>query len=181
MARKGRKMKEQEDPKKLLLERIKKMPSGCWEWQGYKHTSGYGAIMFGAKAWVASRLSWTVFRSSIPTGMLVCHTCDNPPCINPAHLWLGTYKQNSDDKISKKRDFHPSRPRVLSEQKVRAILAEPLTVSNLKLSKKYKMCNSAIGRVRSNKIWKHIQRDKAKLQIYLEHWKNMGHFSKRLK
>jgi hypothetical protein len=72
--------------------------AGCWEWQGPRDAGGYGTL------WVAKvgsrrahRLSWMLTHGDIPHGLQVRHECDNPPCVNPAHLRLGTHADNMDD------------------------------------------------------------------------------------
>lgn len=73
---------------------------GCWEWSRGRSKDGYG---IGTNKIGAHRLSWILHFDSIPEGLYVCHECDNPPCVNPSHLWLGTHKQNMEDKTSKGR------------------------------------------------------------------------------
>jgi hypothetical protein len=79
---------------------------GCWTWTGSKTTAGYGLIWNGkdtsAPVYV-HRLSWELHFGEIPDGLSVCHRCDNPTCVRPDHLFLGTDKDNSDDKITKGR------------------------------------------------------------------------------
>lgn len=73
-------------------------PDECWEWQAYRDPNGYGRIGFAGRSnTTASRVSWALQVGPIPEGLFVLHHCDNPPCVNVRHLYVGTPKQNMRD------------------------------------------------------------------------------------
>jgi len=78
----------------------------CWEWLGSTSTSGYAQLRWRGKTRFASHVSLTLFGRPRPDGMCALHTCDNPICVNPNHLWWGTQKDNVDDCIAKGRHDH---------------------------------------------------------------------------
>ena len=105
---------------------------GCWMWDAADGgSSPYGVILRNGRPDKAHRVSWVLcHKSEVPEGMLVCHHCDNPKCVNPSHLFLGTAKDNADDMMRKGRgrsvnwrgEEHP-RTR-LSEDDVRSIKSQ---------------------------------------------------------
>lgn len=95
------------EPMKRLMDNIKVMPNGCWEWQKHCFWDGYGVIRItqdGArKLMKAHRFAWELFNGPIPDGMDVLHDCDNPPCCSPFHLFLGDHLANMTDMKNKGR------------------------------------------------------------------------------
>lgn len=86
-----------------LLGRVQVDENGCWRWQGGKFSNGYGAFCFENRTQKTHRASWLLHRGPIPAGLLVCHSCDVRDCVNPAHLFLGSAKDNQQDMVAKER------------------------------------------------------------------------------
>ncbi len=129
----------------------------CWEWTCNKR-GGYGRFKVEGKLYTATRLMWRLSRGTDPMGHLICHTCDNPSCCNPAHLFLGTDADNNADKEQKARGKHPvgkdNGLAKLSEEDVINIFTS--SGSNRVLAKKYHVTDVAISCIRHRKTWTHI-------------------------
>lgn len=78
----------------------------CWIWQRSKDKDGYGYIKKDKKTHKAHRISYEIHNGPVPEDKWVLHTCDNPSCVNPEHLWLGTAQENNDDMVAKGRQNH---------------------------------------------------------------------------
>ena len=90
----------------------RRAPAECWLWQGKTQSGGYGVIWFGGKGGktiYAHRLAYLIATGIDPVGNAVCHRCDNPTCVNPDHLFLGTIAVNVQDMIAKGRNRIPDR------------------------------------------------------------------------
>lgn len=138
-----------------------KRKPGCWEWIGYRDPNGYGRMDVGDRPMLAHRVSYLVHYGSIPDGMAVLHKCDEPKCVNPEHLFLGTQADNVRDMHAKgrarKRALRGSEHGMakLDGKKVRAIRAwqGPLKV----IAERYGITAATACDVRKRKTWKHIE------------------------
>ena len=83
--------------------RVVKHDAGCWIWTGARNPAGYGGFNVRRQQRLAHRVAWTMERGAVPDGLCVLHRCDNPPCVNPDHLFLGTQLDNVADMIDKGR------------------------------------------------------------------------------
>ncbi len=138
-------------------------PNECWNWLGAKDKKGYGV----KNKVRAHRISYAMHKGVIPDGMLICHHCDNPPCVNPSHLFLGTCADNNRDRAAKKRTKTGNRIGIplpymqgekhhqakLSWEAVRIIRASKL--KGVELSRLFGMSAAVVNKIRLNQIWKH--------------------------
>lgn len=163
--------------KERFLRFVLKKTSGCWIWTGTKNGSGYGTIGLGGKEegkGFAHRVAWELFHGPIPKGMLVCHKCDVKLCVNPDHLFLGTYQDNVDDMVRKGRNLRgatwytkrmlETRPRgskhghaKLTERKVVQIRRLFATGHNkAALARKFGVCRAMIRFIVNRRNWTHV-------------------------
>lgn len=132
----------------------------CWLWVGFKDPNGYGRLNIAGIPMLASRLSYQLHFGDIPDGKYVCHKCDNPSCVNPEHLFLGTQRDNVADMISKGRarkrgmpgTEHPASK--LDEDAVREIRRSDQT--DAELAERFQVSRPTIHAVRKRKTWTHI-------------------------
>lgn len=138
-------------------------PLKCWEWIGSRDVLGYGHPSFQGKQIGAHRASYLVHHGAIPNGLFVCHRCDNPSCVNPNHLFLGTQRENMIDCRDKKRlrGFveNPVRGEATKHNKLTEIqVREILTSAELgqTLARRFGVADATISRVRNRVNWKHV-------------------------
>lgn len=149
-------------PKEYLMARVKVDPvTGCWNWTESTFRMGHGrfsCVAIGPQMH-ASRGSWFIHKGD-PGDMLVCHSCDNPPCCNPDHLFLGTYADNSEDCVSKGRHAYGVKQgrAKLNDEKVRAIrwLNGPGLMARKEIAGYAGVSVALIDQVMQGKIWSHV-------------------------
>jgi hypothetical protein len=127
----------------------------CWIWLGSKTSDGYGKIEFHDVSYRAHRISYEIHYSD-PGVYLVLHTCDNPACVNPNHLILGTHEHNVADRVRRGRSAvgEKSGRAKLKEKDIYEIRGSNL--SNRELAKLYGMDETTIGKIRNRKLWKSV-------------------------
>lgn len=137
-------------------------PDECWEWIGARNSQGYGVLQVNRKPYAAHRFSYELESGHSAGTLCVLHRCDNPPCVNPDHLFLGTFSDNTRDMFEKHRA--PSRAgelhgmHKLTENEVRSIRRQRATGSRVvELSEEYGVTVGTIYRIVSRKLWAHVE------------------------
>lgn len=146
-------------PQERFEQSISRVPeSGCWIWTAALNRGGYGKVKVDGKDNTAHRWSWVLHNGPIPNGLNVCHICDVRACVNPAHLWLGTHKDNNDDKIRKGRDYFlpPHRECKITEDQALEIKRQRGKVRIVDLAAQYGIHHSQISRIQTGKYWSHL-------------------------
>jgi HNH endonuclease/sigma-70-like protein len=133
--------------------------TGCWEWFGAFHTTGYGTIGINKKHRLAHQVSWELHRGD-RQGLCVLHVCDNRKCVNPEHLFLGTRKDNNKDRDSKGRGPRGERNWCTKLKAddipvIRKMRVEGKTQQEI--AKMYKVSQGTISQVVNRTTWVHIQ------------------------
>lgn len=146
------------------IAKIPKDKTQCWIWQNSIDGSGYGCISVNNKKTKAHRLSYILHKGEIPKGLCVCHTCDNRRCVNPDHLWLGTWAENLEDMRNKGRGYFlivPSgsengRAKLKDNdiRQIRKYAKEGFT--SLEISKLYPVNRNMIDHIIKRRNWKHV-------------------------
>jgi hypothetical protein len=135
--------------------------SGCWLWLGAKHQKfGYGKIGYDNRKYQAAhRASYSVFNGEIPDGMLVRHKCDNPYCVNPDHLEVGTDADNMADMVRRGRSLKGGKNHnaVLNDTVVSDIKRRLFLGSNQKtIAAEFGVWGSAIQKIQTGNSWRHV-------------------------
>jgi len=152
-------------PKQTIEDRFwskvdKKGEDECWKWKDTD--SRYGDFRYDNKVVKSHRYSYELKYGKIPFGLYVCHKCDNPTCVNPKHLFLGTQQDNMNDMIEKGRSIMCSFPNnrnsaKLTEKQVKEIrVLSRMGLTQTRLSIKYNISITQIYNIVNNKIWRNI-------------------------
>lgn len=134
-------------------------PDQCWTWTACRNVYGYGQFCWNGKVGPAHRFSLIREGRVIPEGYVVCHHCDNPPCVNPRHLFIGTLKDNNADCRAKGRAYPPPRITHLTDDQARFIIRayKPHKITVPMLARMFKVGSGAIRAVLFGRTWKHIK------------------------
>ncbi len=135
--------------------------NGCWKWLNAKDKDGYGKIRVQATDMRAHRLSWIIHRGQIPESSLILHTCDNPECTNPEHLYAGSNTNNMQDREARNRIQHfkgedcnfstLTSELIIKIREMRSAGGKQLEIANL-----FGISRPHVSAICSRKVWKHI-------------------------
>lgn len=145
---------------KMFFESKVVRKEGCWDWKGSLDKNGYPQLYFGNTKAKGHRVSYEIYNGIIPDGLCVCHSCDNPKCTNPEHLWLGTKQENTEDEVKKGRqskgeDRYNSKLNNEKVKKIREMISLGVTVSHL--SRIYNVSFMCVQNIKNGKTWKHVE------------------------
>ncbi|MFA5572537.1 MAG: HNH endonuclease signature motif containing protein [Candidatus Bathyarchaeia archaeon] len=141
----------------------KKGEDECWNWTGCFCTGNYGTLSVNKRQTRAHRYAWELHNGSIPEGLIVLHSCDNPACCNPNHLSVGTPKDNTQDMLCKNRRHDNKGTKNAnakltenSVQAIRGLYKYSPRFTQAKLGELFGVALSVVNRVINYKIWKHV-------------------------
>lgn len=146
-----------------FLDKVKRAHRRCWLWMACRNRAGYGKFGVGRKTILSHRMSWELWRGPIPAASQVLHRCDNPPCVNPAHLFLGTALDNIRDMIAKGRRGYTGHvgerncKAKLSESDVRKIRSRfKRGESRAEIAESLRLKWNMVDRIVRRLYWRHI-------------------------
>jgi hypothetical protein len=131
---------------------------GCWVWNKGKSNSGYSKMTFKNRTMCGSRVSFMVFKGKISKNKVVCHTCDNPPCVNPDHLFLGTIRDNRTDCVVKNRHAKGSKIGISKLKEKDIPIIKKMYYNNLsqrEIALLFNTSQTTISRVLLKQTWSH--------------------------
>ena len=145
---------------RLIESHVVNVLTECWEWTKYKNDFGYGRMGNGSGLIYAHRASYETFVGPIPDKLYVLHRCDNPSCINPEHLFLGTYKDNNLDCQRKGRKAilrgEASGAHKLTTEQVLRIRELCNTFSDRRIARMFDVSYGLVWQIRHRRSWRHL-------------------------
>ena len=138
-------------------------PDECWEWIASCNDDGYGQFCINGVVGRAHRFSYELHKGPIPEGMLILHSCHNPPCVNPYHLRLGTVQDNMDDKVNAGRQYKPSHVGNLNPTanltennviRIRELLTTDLR--QWQIAEMFRISREAVSNINTGRTWSHV-------------------------
>ena len=130
--------------------------TGCWLWLGAKISSGYGVARYNGANAYTHRVSYETSNGDIPDGLFVLHKCDNPSCMNPEHLFLGTQRENMQDMKEKDRHLYGQRNgnARLTDASAKAI--KNMSGTHSSIADKFNVSRRTVGFIKSGATWGHV-------------------------
>ena len=140
-----------------FLAKVNKIEGGCWEWTGDtfdEEVNGkkYGKFTIGGCNFGAHRIAYELWTGEIPPELVVRHQCDNPPCVNPAHLLTGTQKENMADKIERNRQYF----KLTKDDVVEIKVLLGFGVSGRQIAQQFGVTPSTVYSIDKGKTWAHV-------------------------
>lgn len=153
IAMKAMRLRQSGSLRERFFSRFVKLENGCWQWRAHTDKNGYGVLPGDRQNTRAHRLSYEIHNGQIPDGLIVCHHCDNPGCVNPDHLFVGTTKDNAQDALKKRRHYvgEKNGRSKLTEENVKEILHSNL--NGQQLADKFDVTRHTVNNVRRGKTW----------------------------
>lgn len=128
----------------------------CWEWTAAKSAFGHGRFRLNGHLLSPHRIAWVLLCGKIPPGMLILHKCDNPSCVRPKHLYLGTHSDNLRDALKRGRKANPSVKKLTDDQVRHARQEVANGRSHRSVAKSLSVSHSTIDRVINREYYTHV-------------------------
>lgn len=147
--------------KRLEAGSLHQPQTGCFVWTRSRYREGHGQIWWNGRLERTHRFAWVLQNGPIPPGMCICHRCDNPPCINVDHLFMGTHQDNMNDMMAKGRDYRGPPLKGEAHPNAKLTAADILAIREKRNSRKadaalYGVSEGNIKTIRGRKTWGHI-------------------------